>query len=480
MRLRTNVFPQVMSPKKIAFFALIGGLVVLLLIASLFMGGGDKKPSADSESSGSGVKALQVWLLTDETAGYSEIIKGFKNRFPQYKDTEIQFTKFSSEKEYEDILIDTIANGNSPDVFMLRNNGGDAKFLTKTYEIPNSVINVDEFSKNFNKAFDGLVITEKTKDEDGNEVTAYGLKGVPMGYETLALYYNFRFIRDIPTLWSDLDTEIAANDSNEYAPVGLGLPSRYVPNADAIVEAILLQNNISTYTKLSETAAAAAVSGYASFAQDAKNPVKALEPKMDSLFLDSVDLFVRGDIGMIVGYPSTLEKIMEAMKRAGNEKALSEKFVRTAALPQVSKEPDAQKNLVSYRYFAVSRFAKEPDAAFDFVAYLATKEAQEAYSKAFPYSLPAYRALEAGLMDKALNEDIPRVRYEHFMVDSVSLEDFDSGLPEKFREGIDSVLANFGAEDLTNAVRKTQEYVSCTYDQFVNRKQLDISCSLVR
>jgi len=363
-----------------------------------------------------------VWLLTDETAGYSEIIKGFKNRYPDYTNTEIQFTKFSNASEYEDILIDTIADGNSPDIFMVSNNGGDAKFRTKTYEIPNSVINVDEFSKNFNKAFDELVLTEKTEDEDGNEVTAYGLKGVPMGYETLALYYNFRFIRNVPSLWSDLDTEIAANESTEYAPVGLGLPSRYVPGADATVEALLLQNGVDTYTRLTDTQASAAIAGYASFAQEQKNPIKTLEPKMDSLYLDTIDLFVRGDIGMIVGYPSTLEKILEAMKRAGDEKSLSEKFVRTAPLPQISTEADTRRNIISYRYFAVSRFAKEPQAAFDFISYLATQEAQEAYLTAFPSTLPAYRSLEAGLMDKALDEELPRVRYEHFMVEGVSLE----------------------------------------------------------
>ena len=63
------------------------------------------------------------------------------------------------------------------------------------------------------------------------------------------------------------------------------------------------------------------------------------------------DLFMRGKVGAIFGYPSTVRNIELAKKRAGGSAVDS--IILTAGLP-VMKNDVALKYPVSYWYFAVS------------------------------------------------------------------------------------------------------------------------------
>ncbi len=360
-----------MSPKKLIVLTIAGVLGLGAMITIALLGNPGDPPPADEDTQDQAPESFSIWILEDETAGYSDIITGFRDRYPEYADTEFELTKFPDWEGYRRLLLLAITDGNSPDVFMVPNNGDDL-FASKTFAIPPEAVSVDDFSKNFERVFDELVLTETLTDEEGNAVESYALKGIPMGYETLALYYNFRQVRVVPETWSEFSEDIAENDSPDYAPVGLGLGPDYVPLTPDIIQLLLLQNGINTYENMGESVGLAALSGYRSFAEEEKNPVRSMREKMDALYLDVIDLFARGEIGMVVGYPSTLEQIREAIKRADSEAELSERFLRTATIPQLSTDPETPgRNLVSYRYFVASRFSDTPDMAFDFLSYLA-------------------------------------------------------------------------------------------------------------
>lgn len=159
-----------MSQNKLIFFIVAGVLIVLAVIGVMSLSSGGSNSVIKAPSS------LSVWVVGDDSAGYSDIIAGFKKANPSYATTDIQVTKFATEKDYESTLTNMMADGNSPDIFMVPSNEGNTVFSGKTLDIPSSVINTDDFSKNFNKLFDTLLIEQKQKDASGNNITVSGLR----------------------------------------------------------------------------------------------------------------------------------------------------------------------------------------------------------------------------------------------------------------------------------------------------------------
>lgn len=79
-------------------------------------------------------------------------------------------TKFGNYVDYEKTLLTVLSDGNSPDIFVV--NSSDGGLLeSKILAIPSDIINPDEFSKNFNKVFDDLIIENKEIDKTGKEKT---------------------------------------------------------------------------------------------------------------------------------------------------------------------------------------------------------------------------------------------------------------------------------------------------------------------
>jgi len=107
-----------------------------------------------------------------------------------------------------------MADGNGPDIFVVNNNGGTL-LENKMLAIPSSAIDIDDFSKRFAKIFDELVLSNKEKNEKDEEILVRYLKGVPLGYETLGVYYNWRIIKNMPTTWSDIDKELQSYSGSE-------------------------------------------------------------------------------------------------------------------------------------------------------------------------------------------------------------------------------------------------------------------------
>jgi hypothetical protein len=136
---------------------------------------------------------------------------------------------------------------------------------------------------------------------------------------------------------------------------------------------------------------------------------------MKDLNLTVVDMFVRGKIGMIVGFPSLLREIEYSIKRAGSENVLSIKNLRTSEIPQTSLDPKDAINIGEYNYFALSSLSNNIQAGYAFLAYLSTGEAEEKYLQNFPMYLPAQRLQEESKANEALSKDYDRVKYRSFM-----------------------------------------------------------------
>lgn len=105
-----------LSKNKIIFFAVLGVAVIGLLIGASMLSSSSKEPKTNTP------KELSVWVVGDETAGFSDIITGFKNRYPEYKNMDVKFTKFGNYTDYEKTLLAVLSDGNSPDIFVVNSN----------------------------------------------------------------------------------------------------------------------------------------------------------------------------------------------------------------------------------------------------------------------------------------------------------------------------------------------------------------------
>ncbi len=481
---------------KTILFGSIIAVVILVFFASSLI------PRSTSSTKANAPKGLTIWEVGDETSGYSSIITGFQSRYPEYKNLDIKVTMFATYRDYQENLLNVLADGNGPDIFVLHNNGGTDLLRSKAYIIPNSVISVDEFSQHFNKLFDELVVRDITKDTNvkikssdktttqkpsstvssttGGDKSVQGVRGVPMGYQALGIFYNYKLVKNVPTTWSELDHDIATASSTGYSTIAGGLGSSYVTHANDFVSLLMLQNGINGYDQMTDAGGTRALSQYMSYqapdhtSASSADDFSQFRDDMDKFFLRDVDLFAREKVGMVVGYPSTLPLIEQAIKRTKGDHALSSKFLRSAPVPQMSSDPKKSINLADYQYFVLSRTSKSPDLGFQFLAYLAEKGTQEKYMEAFSSMLPAYDELGASIQDSSIGT-YDRVKYAHFMKSDVSLSSFDKGLALPFDEAL-SANMSLPHVDMKSIAQNTIDYVTCKIGQMIDQKGLDQQC----
>lgn len=413
---------------------------------------GSDKPAVPKQSS----KDLSVWLVGDDTSGFNDMASDFKKEFPAYKDVTVSFAKFGSYEDYEKTLLSVIADGHSPDLFVIQNNGGTL-LESKSSAIPSTVVDTQYFTQNFERVFDELQVQEKVT-VDGEERTVSGLKGIPLGYETLGVFYNWKILKDVPQTWQDVDKAMSTATFDGYTPLAWGLPSRYVLGLPDLLTVLFLQQGITDYKELKDNRAMDAMKQYYAFSLPAQATVATdstygsssdstvasgsetdtssststvpqgdgtgLKELMDTNNLTTVDLFARGKVGMLIGYPSLLREIEYSVKRASSKSELSDKFLRTAPIPQFNRDAKKAANLVKYRYFALSKYAANPNAAMSFLSFLSGKKAQEKYASKYPYYLPAFKALRSKKMDEPLSSTYDRTKYSSFVPDNVEAKGF--------------------------------------------------------
>ncbi|EKD65869.1 MAG: hypothetical protein ACD_49C00078G0008 [uncultured bacterium (gcode 4)] len=455
-----------MSKNKMIFWALWAVLLMIIVYwVSLLNSSSNKKKV-------SGPKEFNVWVVGDESAGFSDIISWFKQRYPSYENTNIKFTKFSSYEDYEKTLLTVMADNNSPDVFVVNNNWWDL-LETKIQAIPNEVIDSLDFSKRFNKAFDDMILKEK----DWDLVKTY-LKWIPLGYETLWVFYNWKLVRNTPATWAELDEEIKNSEqSSDYITIWLWLGEKYIFKAPDILSVFLLQNWVNNYKDLKSNNAILAMKAYKSYATDPNNDITKFQDEMDSLGLTTVDMFVRWKIWMIIGYPSLVKEIELAIKRTSGTVNINKKFLRTSPLPQISsnKEDNSATNLVNYNYFALSKQTQNLAMGYDFMNYLSRQEAQEKYLKSFPAYLSAIRALEDQRKKESVSKDYEYVTYESFMDPSVELKSFTKWLKIEFDNYFNK---NFSSKEEDNVVlEKWIKYIDCNKSHLIDGAGFEEQCN---
>jgi multiple sugar transport system substrate-binding protein len=161
---------------------------------------------------------LEVWGVFDDSDAYSTIFTTWEKTDPFVG--RMEYRKFSVDT-YKQDLLDALASGNGPDIFMIRNSWMPA-FADKVVPMPAGLLDVRQYQ--------AQMVDVAVNDN----VTADGkIYGIPLSVDSLALFYNKDLfnaagITQPPTTWEQLQTDAArltnidANGNITTSGVSLG------------------------------------------------------------------------------------------------------------------------------------------------------------------------------------------------------------------------------------------------------------------
>ena len=343
----------------------IAGFVILLLVlvfTGIIPGLQDKNPTQT-------VKAeLQFWGIFDAVQKYDDAFNNFKKTYPGVT---IKYRGFDTPEEYETAVLEALAAGRGPDVFMIPN--------TDLFRHLNKIIPVPPKTKNNSVDFSILKVRQlfpKTVEQD---FTFKGdVYGLPLSIDTLALIYNRDFLNQAgvplpPENWDDfknLMPKLVKKDQNKNilkAGAAIGGSNQNINEATDLLYALMLQFLEPTNKKMvsqdlksasfATKEGADALGFYTSFA-DPKNEFYTWNGSLSN----SLDAFAEGKIGIIFDYAAIIPEIKERNPFLD---------VLIAPFPQQKESPQII-NYPSYWGYVVSRQSKYQTIAWQFIINLTT------------------------------------------------------------------------------------------------------------
>jgi ABC-type glycerol-3-phosphate transport system substrate-binding protein len=356
---------------------------------------------------------LVIWSVVDDEDVYKDILTSFRKAYPY---ATVTFRRYRLE-EYEDQLVNAMAEGRGPDVFMVHNTW-IGKYIPKIAPQPpvvkvaeqvmtgtvkkEVVLQVKERKTisptEVRKQFVDAVAPDAIRSVDVSEPGAYKadmqerVVGLPMSVDTLALYYNKDLLNAAgiavpPDSWDafqhDVEVLVRTDNIGEITRQGAGFGTGLnVERAPDIVSLLMMQNrtvmaNDGGYPvfnkipadlskQVDEAPAAAALRFYTDFANPAKSVYtwNADQP-------NSLDAFIRGTSAFFVGYNYHLPAI-----RANAPKV----NLGITEIPQISA--DNKVNFANFWLWTVSKSATSPDLAWYLVNDMTGAERAPLYLEA--------------------------------------------------------------------------------------------------
>jgi multiple sugar transport system substrate-binding protein len=179
---------------------------------------------------------LEIWGFDDTSENFSDIIETYKKTNPNIQS--IEYKKLSSDT-YKKELIDAMAAGQGPDIFVLHNTWLPS-FSDKIIPSKPEIINEQKFRKDF-------------VDVAADDFLSQGaVWAVPLSIDSLGLYYNKDFfnaasITSPPKNWDDFIADVGIltkiDSLGEISRSGASLGTAYNINRAAdIVSLMMLQN----------------------------------------------------------------------------------------------------------------------------------------------------------------------------------------------------------------------------------------------
>lgn len=314
-----------MKRRRLQLFASIALLGASLLTLS----GCGKEEAAPYEV------VLDVWGTFDDSDAFNQAIGDYKKLNPHVK--EVKYRKLAPETYKEDLL-DAMASGNGPDIFMLRNTWL-SNFADKVVASPAGFFT----EKTVRDAFVDVVADDFLGPE--KQVMA-----VPLSVDSLALYYN----KDIfnaagisapPKTWEELVamvpllTRVDEFGNINQSAIALGTGENVNRSSDIFLNLVMQNGGTITDARFSEQPDQIALDFYTRFARLGL-PTYTWNQRQHF----SIDAFYEGTLGMMINYSYHYPTIKQKNAKLN---------FAVAPLPQFKDQPPV--NFANYWGFAVAK-----------------------------------------------------------------------------------------------------------------------------
>jgi len=362
---------------------LIGLLISVFLITS---GLGCKCTASDKISEKIKPINLVYWRTQDSQDAFTSIIEGWQALYPHISIT----YKTIREEEYEQALLEAWAEDRGPDLFSIPNTwlgkyqpkilpvdlsqeivlarqimAGTIKKEPKVIEERKKVPNLREIREIFVETVsNGVILDDK-------------IYGLPLGLDLLVLYYNKDLLNNAgiinpPQTWQEFVNSVSAltlqDRYGNFIQSGVAMgTAENVANLTDILSLLMLQNGTSMVNQRNQVIfdqpliddpsyfpGIEALRFYTGFS----NPYQGIYTWNEQM-MNSLDAFVQGRVGFILGYSNYLPIIKSQAPKLNFD---------IAKVPQISSS-FKEVNYAKYWLETVSKKTKYPSEAWGFLLY---------------------------------------------------------------------------------------------------------------
>ncbi len=368
-QLVNRIIELLFSKQKVIIAAI--GVLTLVLIAALiaFFGTPEKKITQGGMPGAS----LEIWGVFDMPSVVNPLIRAFHER---YKNMDGTYRLFTIE-EYESALLNALAAGKGPDVYMV-NNSWLPRYQERLKSASPLALDVKTFRDAYvDIAYDDLVTGQK-------------IYGVPLHVDTLALFYNKDHFASAgialpPATWEDFLADVKLltrrdpKGNIERSGAALGTAKNISRSFD-ILSLLMMQQGARMVSDdrsraTFDTPLAMGSDSFLpgeralTFYTDFANPRKQVYT-WNALQDFSLDAFIEGDASMMLNYSRVIPLI--------ESRAPYLKW-NIAPMPQISPE-DAIVNFGNYWALAVSSTTKYPEQAWQFLKFVTERNYAKRYA----------------------------------------------------------------------------------------------------
>jgi multiple sugar transport system substrate-binding protein len=238
---------------------------------------------------------LEVWGLFDEEAAFADFFENYKKIDPNVEN--ITYKKLSQDT-YQKDLLDALAAGKGPDIFLIQNTWLPG-FLDKTTPATADIMNEQTLRNQF---------PDVVADDFLQDGKVYAL---PLSIDSLALYYNKDLFNQAgitapPATWEEFAmdaqklTKIDAFGNINQSGAAMGTAYNINRSTD-IANLLMLQNGLSIVNRKSKDAdfnndaGIKALDFYTQF-------VRSANPAWNLRMHYSIDAFAEGNLAMMLNY----------------------------------------------------------------------------------------------------------------------------------------------------------------------------------
>jgi hypothetical protein len=290
---------------------------------------------------------------------------------------------------------------------------------------------------------------------------------VPVWYEVLWIYYNFQKVKrsDLDNL-SSLNNIVAKlkNSNSGVIPIWIWNGTTVYNSADIVTQFFMLSwaNSISavTWNALKEWLA----SYLAYWDVSGINWYNAKFAELKPVDWNSLSLFSKWEVFMVVGYPSLVNRIKEAWW-------FSKSFLQVAPFPHNFSW--GWNTLVNYNYFVINKNTLNVDFSQDFLAYLASDIWATNFLNSIPYYLSALLSLEEARFGDKIDPDFNIVLWD-FYDESFDLSSFDKWVKNIYDKEITLLLDNAVYQE--KLYDKFRESIICKLNKIKSFTNLSAKC----